>query len=291
MPRPTESYRLLDTGEAAKLERLGPHTVVRPCLQAVWPRRLGQAEWDGADATFVRASSGSGEWQRRRPLPDSWAMEWAGAEWVVKPTSFGHLGLFPEQSANWAWLGEVCRAPQDCGDALNLFGYTGGSTFAMARAGVRVTHVDAAKPVVGWARENARLQEVPQDRCRWVVEDAMKFCHRECRRGRTYRGVVLDPPTFGRGPSGQMWKIESDLGPLLELCGELLADRGPVFVLLSCHTPGFTPRVVANVVESVLGRDAHVESGEMLIPEQGSGRCLPAGVYVRWRRQIGCGPG
>lgn len=285
MPKPTGSYRLLDTGGGDKLERAGSYTIVRPCLQAVWPRRLPPSEWERADAVFTRAPNGSGRWECRRTLPDTWPMAWAGSEWLIKATGFGHLGLFPEQEGNWAWLGKACRTMPGTVEALNLFAYTGGSSLAMAREGARVTHVDAAKPVVAWARENARHQGVDGDRCRWIVEDATAFCRRELRRGRTYHGIVLDPPTFGRGPKAQLWRIESDLSPLLELCRDLLVHDAPAFVVLSCHTPGFTPRVVANVVESVLGRDADVDCGEMLIPEQDGERWLPAGVYVRWRGQ------
>lgn len=284
MPKPTASYRLLDSGAGEKLERVGAYTIIRPCLQAVWPRHLPETEWEGADASFRRATSGSGRWECRRALPDSWHMAWAGSEWLVKPTGFGHLGLFPEQAGNWAWLGETCRSMPGTVEALNLFAYTGGSSLAMAREGARVTHVDAAKPVVAWARDNAQHQEVDCEGCRWIVEDAASFCCREVRRGRSYHGIVLDPPTFGRGPKGQLWKVESDLSPLLELCRDLLVTDGPAFLALSCHTPGFTPQVVANVVESVLGRDADRDSGEMLIPEQDGERWLPAGVYVRWRR-------
>ncbi|NOY81200.1 MAG: hypothetical protein GXP31_09370 [Kiritimatiellaeota bacterium] len=277
-------YALLDSGRAAKLEQIGPHRIVRPCPQAVWPRSLPKAEWDKAQAVYVRSGGGSGRWRAADPLPEQWRLFWHDRPWIVKPTGFGHIGLFPEQADNWTWLTRQCRRLQGRFQALNLFAYTGGSTLAMARSGAAVTHVDAARGVVAWARKNAELQCVPEEQVRWIVDDAMKFCARECRRKRRYTGIVLDPPTFGRGPSGEFWKIEADLADLLNLCRKLLPPAGPAFLLLSAHTPGFTPRVLERLVTAIFADAGRVTHGEMLIREAGREHRLPAGAFVRWTR-------
>jgi 23S rRNA (cytosine1962-C5)-methyltransferase len=259
--------------------------VVRPCLQAVWPRHCSAAEWERADAVFVRHTNGNGHWECREPLPDSWPVECGGLRWLLKATAFGHLGLFPEQEQNWRWLTEQTRNLGRPGlPALNLFAYTGGSTFAMARGGARVTHVDAARGVVDWARHNAEVQGVPADRVRWIVDDVMKYCHRERKRGRRYRAIVLDPPTFGRGPAAEFWKIENDLADLLGICRDLFEPSGQVLLLLSCHTPGFTPLVLTNLLAAAFGDRGKPDAGEMVLPEMASARVLPSGVYARWQR-------
>jgi 23S rRNA (cytosine1962-C5)-methyltransferase len=275
---------LLDSGNREKLELVGPHRLVRPCPQAVWAPRLPKSEWDQADACYIRNDKGGGHWEYRRELPKKWSIEHAGTQWLIKPTSFGHLGIFPEQEANWQWLGETVSQPGFKGSPmLNLFAYTGGSTMAMARAGAHVTHVDASKGTVAWARENAQNNHVTTP-TRWLVDDAVKFTQRELRRQNTYRGIVMDPPTFGRGPTGQYWKIEFDLLDLLTDCRRLLAEQGPALLLLSCHSPGFSPLVMENLIRSIFP-EGELETGEMHIPEQGNQRVLPAGVYARWLRK------
>lgn len=277
------TYQLLDTGSEAKLELVGPWRLVRPCPQAVWPRRLPAADWDRADGVYVRSTSGGGSWDWHRKLPETWSLHENGLPWLIKPTGFGHLGIFPEQTDNWQWLQARARADKTPGmRALNLFAYTGGSTLALAHAGAHVTHVDAARGVVAWARDNARDQQLPGDRVQWLVEDVMKFCHREQRRGHRYQGIVLDPPTFGRGPTGELWKIESDLADLLGVCRQLLQPDAPGFVLLSCHSPGFSPLCLDNLLRATLGDPTRVETGEMSIPESGTTRRLPAGCFARW---------
>ena len=284
MSDPATTYALLDSGQFEKLEQVGPYKLVRPCPQAVWPRVRPPGDWESADAVYLRSDSGGGQWQTRTELPPTWTAGVHGQAWQIKPTGFGHLGIFPEQESNWGWLqGQTHRLPDGC-RALNLFAYTGGSTMAMAHAGARVTHVDAARGVVNWARDNARAQHLPETAAQWVVEDVMKFCHREERRGRHYHGIVLDPPTFGRGPSHELWKLESDLPDLLTVCRQLLEPGTPGFVLLSSHTPGFTPLVLRNLIEATLGA-GRVECGEMTIPETPAGRLLPSGCFGRWSSQ------
>lgn len=277
-------YRLLDSGAGARLEQVGPHRLARPCPQAVWPRRLGPEAWAQADATYVRSDSGGGQWDQRCVLPAQWRLRLHGQRWVVKATGFGHLGVFPEQEGNWRWLQKTGAGLPRGFRALNLFAYTGGSTLALAHAGGEVFHVDAARGIVAWARDNAALQKAPEHATHWVVEDVMKFCHREVRREHRYAGIVLDPPTFGRGPTGEMWKIENDLPELLELCRQLLDERGPAFVVLSCHSPGFSPLVLENLLAAILGPAGRCECGEMTIPEADGARLLPSGCCARWQR-------
>lgn len=285
MPTLPEKYALLDTGEGTKLEQVGPVRIVRPCPQAIWLHTLGNKQWRNARAVYVRTTGGTGEWRAPTPLPKEWEITWEERPWIVRPTGFGHLGLFPEQAGNWQWLTRQCARREGRCETLNLFAYTGGSTLTMALAGAHVTHVDAARGVVNWGQANAALQRVPKEQVRWIVDDVMKFCARERRRQHRYHGIVLDPPSFGRGPNRELWKIEADLAELLKLCGELLAsDGGPAFVLVSAHTPGLTPKSLQRLLAGALRNDGNTTCGEMLIPESVPDRSLPAGAYARWER-------
>ncbi|MDP7034800.1 MAG: class I SAM-dependent methyltransferase [Planctomycetota bacterium] len=283
----SDSYELLDSGERRKLERVGPYLLDRPAPHAFWPRRAPKELWDQPDATHERHSNGGGQWHENRRLPESWDIQFAGHQFRIKPTPFGHLGLFPEQRQNWEFLGSHIeswnrnRPATTPLEILNLFAYTGGSTLSAARAGARVVHVDAAKNVVGWARENATLSGLESAPVRWIAEDAHRFLKREVRRGRQYDGCILDPPSFGRGKSGQVWKIEKDLLPLLATLRELLTPR-PAFVLLSGHSPGFTPCVALQVAQGAL-RDLfdHMDRGEMLIPQTQGPLPFPTGTWCR----------
>jgi 23S rRNA (cytosine1962-C5)-methyltransferase len=279
------TYTLLDSGDGRKLEQVGPHRLVRPAPQAVWRPRLKPAEWHQADAEFVRAEGEKGGW-RGKPLPERWAVTLPPLTFWIQATGFGHLGLFPEQRESWSWIAERVRAlaaalgrpPR----VLNLFAYTGGSTLAALRAGAEVTHVDASKGVVQWARDNAAACGLEGAPCRWLVDDVKKFMRRAVDKGLPYDGIVLDPPTFGRGPKGQVWKIEPEAAPLLDACKSLLNPEGG-FVLLSCHTPGFTPTTLANLLSGAVGgRGGEVEHGEMLLTEGNGGRALPSGAFARW---------
>jgi 23S rRNA (cytosine1962-C5)-methyltransferase len=272
-----DEYRLLDCGEEQKLEQIGPYRVVRQAAQAHWPKTLAPAEWDRVDAVHVRTKGGGGYWTYRNQLPESWTIHYCGHPFLVRLTDFGHIGLFPEQWENWQWLARCCET--DAPDVLNLFGYTGASSYAAARAGAKVTHVDASKGIVSWGRENQSPgEDLP---IRWIVEDVGKYLARETRRGKRYQGIVLDPPSFGRGPKGQVWKIETDLVPLLN---DLRALAAPMkFILLSCHTPGYSPLCLKELLLRVYGLPVEeVEAGEMTVPVAGGGHTLPSGTYARW---------
>lgn len=275
-------YELLDSGDQTKLERFGEYVLSRPAPQAIWSRRLPSRVWTEADATFTRSPSGGGSWHRRRPLPQSWVLELGGLSLKIKPTDFGHLGVFPEQRPNWDWIARVIGKAPGPVSVLNLFAYTGGSTLVAAAAGATVCHLDSSRGVVAWARENAALSDLADRPVRWIVDDVTKFIRREGRRGRCYDAIILDPPSFGRGPKGEVWKIEHELPGLLHACRALLGDQ-PLFVLLSCHSPGFTPLVLRNLLaEMMAGAGGWLDAAEMALAESDGERSLPSGSFSRW---------
>jgi 23S rRNA (cytosine1962-C5)-methyltransferase len=278
-------YELLDSGGGRKLERFGRIVLARPCAQAVWRPRLGPDAWRKADASFDREDGH--RWQGREALPGRWEIEIEGLRFHLSGTDFGHLGVFPEQSAQWRWLREALAAAGASRpgrlQALNLFAYSGGSTLAAAQAGAEVCHLDASRGMVAWARENAALNGLGESPIRWIVDDAHRFLAREARRGRRYDAIILDPPTFGRGQRGELYKIESDLPETLGLCRALLSDR-PALVLLSAHTPGFTAQAIENVLRQAMdGLGGEFAAGEMLLAGRPGVLPLPSGAYARWR--------
>ena len=273
-------YELLDSGNGAKLERFGEIVLARPCAQAVWqPQR--PARWKSADATFDREDGN--RWHGRNRLPQEWVIDVDGTRFRLSGTDFGHLGIFPEQRAQWTWIRETVAAAGRPVRMLNLFAYSGGSTLAAARGGAEVCHLDASKGMVQWARANAALNGLENHPIRWIVDDAHKFLNREIRRGRRYDGIILDPPTYGRGGNGETYKIERDLTETLRLCRALLSDS-PLFLLLSAHTPGHTPIVLGNVLTQALrGLGGAVTSGEMVLAGAPDVFLLPSGAYARWQ--------
>lgn len=277
-------YLLLDSGNCRKLEQVGPCRIIRPALNAFWQPALPAAEWNCADAEFKREAGGGGgiwKWKNRQP-PAEWAVVWGGIPLLVKPTHFGHLGFFAEQAVNWEWLRTCIRKMGGRPKTLNLFAYSGGATLAMAQAGADVCHLDASSGIIEWARKNQALGEVTPGKIRWICDDAMKFVAREQRRNSKYNGIVLDPPSFGRGSQGQVWKIEEGIRFMLESCRAILDMSHPYFILLSCHSQGFSPISLGRCLAEVFPQDsACLESGEMTIPETGSRRELPAGIYAR----------
>jgi 23S rRNA (cytosine1962-C5)-methyltransferase len=277
----TGSYSLLDSGAGRKLEQFGAVTLARPAAQAAW-KRDRQKAWSKADAAFDR--DGGNRWTDRNELPESWFIEVDGIHFKLSATDFGHLGIFPEQRPLWRWIGETVRQHSKRKlNILNLFAYSGGSTLAAARAGAAVCHLDASKGMVEWARENAALNELSDAPIRWITDDAIGFLQREARRDRRYDGIILDPPTFGRGKRGEVFKIEDDLHRLLDACEVVLSDD-PVLFLLSGHTPGYSAQVLANILEQRAAKwpTGNVDSGEMLL-EGENARPLPSGAYARWR--------
>jgi 23S rRNA (cytosine1962-C5)-methyltransferase len=259
-------YELIDSGNGRKLERFGEWVIDRPSAQAVWHPQRGN--WR-PHATFTREPDG--KWEGS--LPESWVIEIEGIRFLLSPTDFGHLGIFPEQNKSWNWIRSHSRPGMN---VLNLFAYSGGSTMAAAQGGAKVTHLDASKKMIAWAKENAALNGVGE--IRWIVDDVRKFLKREVKRGTRYDGIILDPPTFGRGAQGEVFKIEKDLLEILALCQEVFTDK-PAFLLLTCHSPGFTPLVMQNLLGQML--EGSVEVGEMVL----AGKiALPSGVYARWNK-------
>ena len=279
------NYQLLDSGDMQKLERVGPYLLVRPSPQAIWNKRLPASEWGKADGVFNRDSEGGGKWTWKRQFKREFEVLYSELLLNIKLTDFGHLGLFPEQADQWDWLRATIRRRllHDTRNlyVLNLFAYTGGSTLACSQAGAHLAHLDAAKGVVDWARENAKKSALDERPIRWLVDEASKFVDREVRRGHRYDGIILDPPSFGRGPKGEVFKIEKDLMPLLDGCRQLLSDNA-LFMLYSCHTPGFTPITMQHQLADVVkGRKGKIEVGEMTVTEE-NGRALPSGTFARW---------
>lgn len=270
----THSYQLLDSGDGQKLEQVGPWRLVRPSAQAIW-RPTQKKLWHDADAVFVRKNEQSGYWNFRRKIPDSWQIRIAETKLWIKLTQFGHLGIFPEHHKDH---GEVLLK-KDKLRILNLFAYTGYVSIAAAQAGHRVVHCDSSRSSVAWAKDNATLTGAPQT-IRWITDDVTKFVARELRRGSRYDGFVLDPPSYGRGPKGEVWKIEDDLPKLLCQLRDLSSEKLS-FVKLSSHSAGFSPIVLGNLLRDVWGTDATTLEGEMSIKDS-SGRLLPCGAYALW---------
>lgn len=280
-------YRLIDSGNFQKLEQVGPYRFVRPAAQAVWTPRLDEATWKKVDATFSRFSGGDGKWSiHNKSLPKKWTIQQGPVKLVISLTDFGHLGIFPEQDANWDKLHQLIRDRGQGRDiqVLNLFAYTGGSTLACATAGAKVVHLDASKTSVNWGRENAEASGIADAPVRWIVDDVQKFVERELRRGNKYHGIILDPPTYGRGTNNEVWQIEQHMVPLLDKLKQILADDH-LFVLLSSHSNGYTPVALKNLMFGMVDSSSGTfDAYEMLVHEQDSGRALPSGaccLYVR----------
>lgn len=268
-------YELLDSGNGRKLERFGEYVTDRPCAQAVWRTCLGSRHWEMADAHFTREANRG--WTFRRQIPREWLCRLGGVTFIVGPTDFGHIGVFPEHLIGWQWMNERIATAKSRPSILNLFAYSGGATLALAKAGCEVCHLDASKKTVDWARRNAHANALDDAPIRWIVDDVNKFLQRELRRGRKYDGIVMDPPSFGRGTNQEVFKIDNCLLELLDSCCKLLSDN-PLFVFLSCHTPGYTPIVLGHLVSQTFRR-GDVKTGEMFIESK---MRLPSGSYAAW---------
>jgi 23S rRNA (cytosine1962-C5)-methyltransferase len=279
------SYELLDSGLEEKLERYGSVVLARPDPQALWEKHLPQSDWDAADGTYVR-EGGEGKWKIKKELPKSWPIELGGLTMIIRPTSFKHTGIFPEQASNWMWLRETIEKARAKGkrtiSVLNLFGYTGGATIAAAQAGAEVCHVDASKSAVAWARENAAASDVADKPIRWIIEDVLTFVEREIKRGNRYDMILMDPPAFGHGPKDELWKFEEHFLALMRLCSELLSDA-PVGMLINGYAAGYSAAAFAYNLEPFAEKfGGALEFGELAIEESSKKRLLPCGIFARW---------
>jgi 23S rRNA (cytosine1962-C5)-methyltransferase len=277
-------YEVLDCGGGEKLERWGDLTLVRPDPQAIWNTPRRHPGWKRPDGRYARSSTGGGQWVKQ-DLPQRWQISYGPLTFNIKPMNFKHTGLFPEQAANWDFARRQIQSAGRPVSVLNLFAYTGGATVACAAAGASVCHVDAARGMVSWARENAKSSGLEGAPIRWIVDDCAKFVEREIRRGRRYDAVIMDPPSYGRGPSGEVWKLEENLWPFVELVSGVLSEK-PIFFLINSYTTGLAPSVLTYLLESLITKryGGHTESGELGLPVTESGLILPAGATGRWTR-------
>ena len=277
-------YALLDCSRGERLERWGEQILVRPDPQAIWDTPRIDPRWKRYAARYHRSDRGGGSWEKRS-VPESWAINYGELKFLVRPMNFKHTGVFPEQAANWDWTMGKIRAAGRPIQVLNLFAYTGAATVAAAKAGASVCHVDAAKGMVAWAKENAAASGVLDRPIRWIVDDCAKFVEREIRRGRRYDALIMDPPSYGRGPSGEVWKLEDNLWSFVELCARVLSDD-PLFVLINTYTTGLSPASLTYIAQSVFTRrfGGRAESQELGLPVEGNGLALPCGASCRWEK-------
>ena len=277
-----KDYEMIDTSKGEKLERWGNYILLRPDPQVIWNTPQKAKEWKKLNGHYHRSSKGGGEWEFF-DLPTEWSIHYQDLTFRLKPFSFKHTGLFPEQAVNWDWFREIIQKSGRPVKVLNLFAYTGGATLAAAKAGASVTHVDASKGMVTWAKENAASSGLADAPIRYLVDDCVKFVEREIRRGNTYDGIIMDPPSYGRGPKGEIWKIEDSIYPFIELASQLLSKE-PLFFLINSYTTGLQPAVLSYLLNSVITpkHGGQVCSSEIGLPVRESGLILPCGASGRW---------
>ena len=279
-----KDYEVIDTSKGEKLERWGKYILLRPDPQVLWDTPKKNPAWKHLNAHYHRSKKGGGEWEFF-DLPEQWSIHYKDLTFHLKPFSFKHTGLFPEQAANWDWFSDLIKNAGRPIKVLNLFAYTGGATCAAAKAGAAVTHVDASKGMVTWAKENAQASGLADAPIRWIVDDCVKFVEREIRRGNHYDAIIMDPPSYGRGPKGEIWKIEEKIHPFVALCEQLLSDD-PLFFLVNSYTTGLAPAVLTYLIstEVVSRHGGHVVSDEIGLPVSDNGLILPCGAAGRWQK-------
>ncbi len=288
---PQQDYELIDSGEGEKLERFGAYVLRRPDPQALWKRSLSEKEWQEKTDAFFERTTKNAKWiYKNKQMPKSWQIKLLDITLKISPTAFKHTGLFPEQFSNWQWMEDKIRKQKEKNKekeikVLNLFGYTGGATLACATSGALVTHIDASKSSVSWAKENQLLSGLGDTSIRWILEDAFEFVKKELRRGNTYDAILLDPPPFGHGPNGEMWKIEEGFLPLVEDCKKLLS-ADPLFLLINGYSAGYSAIGYGNTISDLSAQFGGIlEQGELALEEsEGKKRLLPSGIFARWSR-------
>ncbi|MBQ3033859.1 MAG: class I SAM-dependent methyltransferase [Deferribacterales bacterium] len=276
-----KEFSLIDSGWGVRLEKWGEYTLVRPDPQAVWAKS-SEPLWNKPDAVYHRSSSGGGEWKYHKELPESWIISYKNMKFKVRPTGFKHTGIFPEQAANWDWISKITRE-RKVSKTLNLFGYTGAATIASALSGSSVCHVDASKGAVNWCKENSHLSSVPDGKIRLIVDDCLKFVQREERRGKKYDGIIMDPPAFGRGAGGEVWKLQNSLWELFNACKSILSEK-PSYILINSYTSGLSPLALHNIASDCFGsliRNGSLTCGEIGLPFRKGKYIMPCGIFCR----------
>lgn len=277
-------YELIDASKGERLERWGDVVLIRPDPQVIWNTKRKNPLWKNAHARYLRSSSGGGKWQVYRKIPDAWQVKYRDLSFNVKPMGFKHTGVFPEQAVNWDYAAGVIGSSKKEMNILNLFGYTGCATAACLKAGARVCHVDASRGMVNWAKENAASSSLSQRPVRWIVDDCVKFIQREIRRGHRYDGIIMDPPSYGRGPGGEVWKLEEEIYSFVELCSQVLAEDAK-FLILNSYTAGLSPSVMEYILGCVIVPrfGGTVSSDEIGLPVKETGLVLPCGSTAIWK--------
>ena len=279
-----KDFSIIDTSDNEKLEKWGDIVLVRPDPQIIWKSEHKSPLWNTPHANYHRSNQGGGAWEYKKKIPESWLIDYRGLKFNIKPTGFKHTGLFPEQAVNWDFMMDKIEKAGRPVNVLNLFAYTGGATLACAKAGANVTHVDASKGMVAWARENAASSSLSDRPIRWIVDDCEKFVAREIKRGKRYDAIIMDPPSYGRGPNGEVWKLEDSIYDLVKLCSGAMTDK-PLFFLLNSYTTGLSPSVMAYLLGDVLGSKfgGNVTADEIGLPVELSGYALPCGSSAIWQ--------
>lgn len=281
-------YEIIDTGDGEKLERWGDVILIRPDPQIIWSTKRTNPLWHKANARYIRSAKGGGEWEYLSKVKDSWVVSYGDLSFCIKPTGFKHTGLFPEQAVNWDWFKEIIGKQKRAIKVLNLFAYTGGATLACAAAGAQVCHVDASKGMVAWAKENAQLSNLLDKPIRWIVDDCEKFVQREIKRGNFYDAIIMDPPSYGRGPGGEVWQLEEHIHKLVGLCADVLVDK-PLFFVLNSYTTGLSPSVMEYLLGIAIAKrfGGKISSDEIGLRVSETGYTLPCGSTAIWQ-DSGC---
>ena len=279
-----QDYELLDSGNGHRLERFGEFTLVRPDPQIIWKPSLPQTIWDKADAIFEKTSGDKGNWKTQKNIPERWLMKYKDLRFYAKLSPFKHTGIFPEQSLQWDWMQERLRSTNRTQNVLNLFGYTGIASIAAAQAGAKVTHIDASYPTIGWARENQKASGLEDKPIRWILDDAIKFCNREIKRGVKYDGIIMDPPIYGHGPKGERWSFNESFPSLLEICSQILTEQ-PNFIIINAYAISASAIMLKNVLNDFMKSfGGSIEIGELALQEKSAGRLLSTGIFARWSK-------
>ena len=274
-------YQILDMANGEKLEKWNNITLVRPDPQIIWKQKTYPEKWKKADAKYSRSNTGGGAWNYNKKLPSAWQVKYKDLVFNIKPMGFKHTGLFPEQAVNWDWLINKIKSTNKEIKVLNLFAYTGGATVACLSAGASVCHVDSSKGMVSWAKENVTSSGLQDRKVRYIVDDVVKFVNREIRRDNKYDAIIMDPPSYGRGTNGEVWKFEDNIYDLVELCSKVLTDK-PLFFLINSYTTGISSMVLENILKLNIHAKGKFSNGEIGIPMQNSNLVLPCGIYGRW---------